>query len=136
MATREAPLESTAPRLSLGENQENYDATAKINEIKEIARMLRSLGDSIYLRPNVKHHREERAERQNQTGWITRLKDVVDTILEWLENSGRSYGLKQEQVLRGLYNLTGGQLIAKYILSINSNGELYRIQSYILYGSQ
>ena len=110
MASREVPQESTAPRLSLGEeNQANYDAIANRTEITEAASgLLRSIGDFLSLRPNVDNRREERAERQNQTGWITRLKDVVDTILEWLENSGRTFGLKQEQVLRGLYNLTGG----------------------------
>ena len=113
MASREVPQESTAPRLSLGEeNQANYDAIANRTEITEAAsgllRSMTSLGDFLNLRPNVDNRREERAERQNQTGWISRLKDVVDTILEWLENSGRTFGLKQEQVLRGLYNLTGG----------------------------
>ena len=132
MASREIPQESTAPRLSLGEeNQANYDAIANRTEITEAASgLLRSIGDFLSLRPNVEHRREERAERQNQTRWITRLKDVVDTILEWLENSGRTFGLKQEQVLRGLYNLTGEWLIGKYILSIVPTGLNHRVNTY------
>ena len=114
MAAREAPADSPSTLLILGEeNQVNYhDATANRTEITAAATgLLRSIGDYLNQRPNVEHHREDRAERHNQTGWLTRLKDTVDTILEWLENSGRVYGLKQEQILRGLYNLTGGLLI-------------------------
>ena len=114
MAARESPPDLPSTLLILGEeNQVQYhDATANRTEITDAATgLLRSLGDYLNQRSNVEYHREDRAERQNQTGWLTRLKDTVDTILEWLENSGRMYGLKQEQILRGLYNLTGGRLI-------------------------
>lgn len=116
MAAREVPADSTATLLILGDEiQANYDATANRTEITDAAtglvQSIVTIGDYLNLRPNVEYHREERAERQNQTAWLTRLKDTVDTVLEWLENSGRMYGLKHEQILRGLYNLTGGRLI-------------------------
>ena len=103
--------------LTLGdEMQANlHHATANRTEITaaatELVQSIKTIVDYLNLRPNVEYHREDSAERHNQTGWLTRLKGTVDTILEWLENSGRVPGSKLEQILRGLYNLTGGRLI-------------------------
>lgn len=115
MATREiandAEVNDIARHLlELGNDiQANYDATANRSEIAEAGRLASSLGDWLYFRPTVEQHQQDRLERissQTRSSWLSRFKDVVDTTLEWLEYSGRLNVQKQEQVLRGLYNLT------------------------------
>jgi hypothetical protein len=108
MAAREVPDEVVRHLLALGDRIEaNYDATANRTEITEAGILARSIGDWLYFRPTVEYHQEARSERSGQTSWLSRFKDVVDTTLEWLENCGQIHAQKQEQVLRGLYNLTG-----------------------------
>jgi hypothetical protein len=68
-------------------------------------KIARSIADSLFARPRVEYHQGERADRSN---WLTQFKNVVDSTLTWLEHCGGQISAqKQEQVLRGLYNLTG-----------------------------
>ena len=111
MAVREIPVEERRQLLAVGDQIEaNFDATANEKKIKEIARIVRDFGDLTHVTPNVEHYQNIRERANSRTTWFKQFKDVVDTSLEWLENRGRMYGQKQEQVLRALYNLSGGYL--------------------------
>lgn len=105
MAAREMLNEPARQLLAVGEDvQANFDAIAKKTEITEVARILRSIGDIYNTKLTVEYHQ---AVRSSQTSRLNRFIQVVDATLEWLEHSGQTYGQKQEQVLRALYNLTG-----------------------------
>ena len=108
MAARQISTESVAHRLlALGDDiQANFDATANRTEITEAGTIARSIADWLYATPTVEYHQEQR-ERSNQASWLSRFKNTVDTALEWLEHFGQVNAKKVEQVLRGLYNLTG-----------------------------
>lgn len=106
MAVREIPVDVTRRLLELGDEiVANYDATANQRGITEAGRIASSIGDRFNLTPTVEYYQDNTAER---FGWLGRFKDVVDTTLEWLERCGQQVQQqKTEQVLRGLYNLTG-----------------------------
>jgi hypothetical protein len=106
MAAREISVEETARTLlAVGDDiQANYDATANRTQITEAGLLARSIADWLVARPTVEYHQGERTDRSS---WLTRFKNVVDSTLEWLEHCGQISAQKQEQVLRGLYNLTG-----------------------------
>ena len=108
MAARQISTEFVARTLlAVGDDiQANFDATANRTEITEAGTIARSIADWLYATPTVEYHQEQR-ERSNQASWLSRFKNVVDTALEWLEHSGQVNAQKLEQVLRGLYNLTG-----------------------------
>ena len=109
MAARQISTESVARMLlELGDDiQANFDATANKAKITEAGRLVRSMADLLNIKPTVEYHQGERAEKSKQASWLTRFKNVVDTALEWLEHCGQVDAQKLEQVLRGLYNLTG-----------------------------
>ena len=109
MAAREMPNEAVARvLLAMGDDYNYADATANSAEITEVGIIARTIGDWLYSQPTVRfHQQEDRAERSRQASWLGQFKNVVDTILEWLENCGQKPAQKKEQVLRGLYNLTG-----------------------------
>ena len=110
MAAREIARKSVVcSLLELSDDiQVNYDATANRTNITEAGKILLSITDYLlYARTTVECHQGERAKKSYQASRLTRFRDVVDIVLEWLEHSGQANTRKQEQVLRGLYNLTG-----------------------------
>lgn len=106
MAVREIPADVTRRLLELGDEiVANYDATANQSGITEAGRIASSIGDRFNVTPTVEYCQDN--DRAVRFGWLGRFKDVVDTTLEWLERCGKMQPRKTEQVLRGLYNLTG-----------------------------
>ena len=121
MAVREIPVDVTSRLLELGDEiVANYDATANQRGITEAGRIASSIGDRFNLTPTVEYYQDNTAER---FGWLGRFKDVVDTTLEWLERCGQVQQQKTEQVLRGLYNLTGINIIFHAVIGQNSHIE-------------
>ncbi|CAB4044109.1 Hypothetical predicted protein, partial [Paramuricea clavata] len=108
MAASEMPNEPARQLLAVGEELEaNFDAIAKRTEITtEAGRIVRSFGNLLNTKPTVERYQDDRAERYSQTSRLNRLIQAIDDTLKWLEHSGQTYGKKQEQVLRALYNLT------------------------------
>ena len=99
---------STNQLLELEDENASTDATAKCEEIEEVGKLARSLGDLLFSTTEVKRHQNER-ERSNRTSWLSQFREAIDVTLVWLEHKGQNMKMdakKLEQVLRGLYNLT------------------------------
>ncbi|XP_046840102.1 uncharacterized protein LOC124434264 isoform X1 [Xenia sp. Carnegie-2017] len=99
---------STNQLLELGDENASTDATAKCEEIKEVGKLARRLGDLLFSITEVKRRQNER-ERSNRTSWLSQFKEAIDVTLVWLEHKGQNMKVdakKREQILRGLYNLT------------------------------
>ena len=114
MATRQ--VEPQPGYLKLGDEFESgYMALANKREITESGRLfLAELGDQLESGTCVNTTRMQ-SSQENKEGHrlsfaLQRIVNVVDTVLEWLEHSGKNAVMslkKQEMALRGVFHLTG-----------------------------
>ena len=126
MAQKEVGLKLIDVKLG-DEFETGFMALANEREIKESGRLfLKLIGDQLERdkrrdndnnegeRHRTPHHGETANpgvdRTQSFSRRLQRVVAIVDTVLEWLEHSGKNAVTslkKQEMVLRGVFNLTG-----------------------------
>ena len=87
-----------------GDGNEPMNAFVHKAKIIEVGKMCRSIGDQLSESKLELHQNEN-------LGWLTALTNVINVTVDWLEHEIPIVNInstKIEQMLRGLYNLTGG----------------------------
>ena len=109
-------IEFPACEWKLADEFENgYEAIANKEAIKQIGKLfLATIGDWKNEEPMVRSEqlvdRERSAASSRTSSWFYDFIDIVDTIMEWLEHSGKDMmpSLKKyKTVLRGVFHITG-----------------------------
>ena len=103
--------------LKLGDEfEDDFEAIANQKAITEAGKLLKTIGNQLKESTEARQELEKKEnpncdrEGGRESSPLSRFVTVVDTILEWLENSGKSMisnFKKQETILRGFFHMTG-----------------------------
>ena len=103
--------------LKLGDEfEDDFEAIVNQKAITEAGKLLKTIGNQLKESTEAQQELEKKEnpnrdrEGGRESSPLSRFVTVVDTILEWLENSGKSMIRdlkKQETILRGFFHMTG-----------------------------